>query len=213
MPQAQMLTKNYERIIGPVRLGNTIYIGEEYFKNNSFKIISADIVHEQMAHWVAEKAKDDPGLGADAHSLGVSMEKIVAANKALDQDVLDSERSARIIPPNNAPGGIDFRRINFTPKPMPNITDRNIQLDISSRAFDEVAKKELSEINRLVKAKIIPSSQRIKECLQKTKALDRQVCFKQLNNSLAEIFMLEEEYQQPSDNSFVNLLQLVVSNN
>jgi hypothetical protein len=116
------------------------------------------------------------------------------------------------VPPGNAPGGIDFRAINFTVKPIPMVVERNSGLNIADQLLDENVKQEITEINRLIKAKIIPSSQRFNECLKRIITSGEGGYFNQLNNSLAEIFMLEEEYSQPSETSFVNLLQTVVLN-
>jgi hypothetical protein len=208
MPEAQMLTKDYQKINGPVRLGNTIFVGSEYLRNGDFKSILADIAHEQMAQWVA--VKNQPGLNADAHSLAEDLAAVVTANKAVEQSA--PVKPVPIVPPGNAPGGIDFRAINFTVKPIPMVVERNSGLNIADQLLDENVKQEITEINRLIKAKIIPSSQRFNECLKRIITSGEGGYFNQLNNSLAEIFMLEEEYSQPSETSFVNLLQTVVLN-
>jgi hypothetical protein len=105
---------------------------------------------------------------------------------------------------DHALGGIDLRTCTAA---------RNIGLSAAAdELFNDGAEQEMIQINRLIKAKIIPSSERLRECLSRVPASGQERYLKQMNNFLAEIFMLEEEYGQPSETSFVNLLQTVVLN-
>ncbi|MDD5115891.1 MAG: hypothetical protein PHW98_02355 [Candidatus Omnitrophica bacterium] len=71
--------------------------------------------------------------------------------------------------------------------------------------------QEISEINRLIKAGVIPSEERIKECLMKTKDSGQKDYLNRLNDCLAAIFMLEEEYSRSADTAFVDTLRSIVS--
>jgi hypothetical protein len=193
MPEALMLTKSHHKISRPVRLGNRIFVGDGYFteNRNNFFIFLADLAHEQMGQWVA---RNRPDLNPDAHSLAKELAKVVKVAQ------------------DNSPGGIDLRRINFTVKDTPATVEKNIELSAAGELFNPGAEQEMLQINRLIKAKIIPSSERLKECLSKVPVSGQSRYIKQMNNFLAEIFMLEEEYGQPSEVSFINLLQTVVLN-
>jgi len=111
-----------------------------------------------------------------------------------------------------APGGIDLRAIDFTVKQLPAASGESAKMKSGDKFLDTGVEQEISEMNRLIKAKIIPSGERLKECLKKIPASDRVAYFNQLNNCLANIFMLEEEYVQPSEASFVDALKIVVLN-
>ncbi|MFA5275349.1 MAG: HEAT repeat domain-containing protein, partial [Candidatus Omnitrophota bacterium] len=176
-PETQMHTLDGRKINGPVRLGNTIFVGDEYLARNrgDFKKLLADIGHEQMAQWVAESR---PDLNSDAHELGNDLAAVVTAN------------SPSIMPQGNAPGGIDLRVINFTVKHISSGTEKVNEVNTTGISLSNGSGQEITEINRLIRAKIIPSSERLKECLRKIPDSDREAYFNQLNNCLAEIFML-----------------------
>ncbi|MDD5128615.1 MAG: hypothetical protein PHO40_03060 [Candidatus Omnitrophica bacterium] len=154
IPEAQMFTQERLKINSPVKLGNTIFIGDEYLENSDFKTILADIAYEQIAHLsINSETKSEPG----------------------STEIED--------------------KANTTDKPL-----------------DDNLEEEISEINRLIRSGIIPSSERIKECLKKTTTSDQKDYLDQLNNCLAAIFMLEEKYSQPCNTEFVNTLRSVISN-
>jgi len=154
IPEAQMFTREHIKINGPVKLENTIFVGDEYLKNSDFKTILADIAYEQIAH-----------LSIDPET-----------------------------------------------KPVPGSTEKMDKANIADKPLDNSLEQEISEINRLIRSGIIPNSERIKECLKKTTASNQKDYLDQLNNCLAAIFMLEEEYSQPCNTELVNTLRSVVSN-
>jgi CHASE3 domain sensor protein len=210
MPEELMYTKNLKKIKGPVRLDNMIFVGDEHFadylKDTGLFLIN-------MLHEMGQRVSIyRPDLGAEARDLAkdtaaakISSGENIAGETAVPATVYPAEQA-------NDPGGIDLRAINFT------IRNRQMTLsnpgtnpDIKNRIFDnDGVERELIEINRLIKAKIIPNDQRLNDCLQNIPESERVKYTREINNCLAEIFMLEEEYAEPSQASLVNLLQAVV---
>lgn len=80
VPQAQMLTRDNRPINGPVRLGNRIFVGDQYLSQhgNDLGAIIAKLGHEAMAQWIAERR---PDLNQDAHSLALELEQIIAVGE------------------------------------------------------------------------------------------------------------------------------------
>jgi len=115
--------------------------------------------------------------------------------------------------PEESPGGIDLRLINYQSRNIP--VSRGVGNELSPRdqLLDLSVKQEIIQINRLLKAKIIPSGERLSECISKIPVSARRNYAGLINNCLAEIFMLQEEYGQPSEPYFVELLGTVVSSN
>ncbi|GEM_PF-1899710 len=214
VPEALMLTKANDKISHPVRLGNRIFAGDQYFAQNkdNLAVFLADIAHEQMAQWVAGR---HPNLNSGtAHDLAAEMAKVVEVGQGNGQAAAETGTvdAARSLLPGSAPGGIDFRRIDFTVKNMPETGNKKTAAGAGEGAVDAYAEQEMTQINRMIRAKIIPSGERLRECWKSVPASSQQRYIKQINNSLAEIFMLEEEYGKPSENSLVSLLQAVVLN-
>ncbi|MFA6358294.1 MAG: hypothetical protein WCY09_06485 [Candidatus Omnitrophota bacterium] len=200
MPEAQMLTLNYRKINGPIRLGDRIFMGDQYFAQhkNDFLAILADFVHEQMAGWVAQER---PDIDADvAHELAGEAGRIVKVNQNSYPSSADNTRV-------KSPGGIDFRNINFAVRSSGQVMKNDKQL-VSDRlgVSDDYG---VVEINNLLKARIIPSVERLKEYLEKSS--NQTDCLEQVNNWLAESFRLEEEYLTATDSSLIAMLQLVAS--
>ena len=137
----------------------------------------------------------------------------VTQNESLGTQDDTTKPAAIVPPPGNSPGGIDLRSIHYKAMNVPILAGENGVEIISAKPPEENGPdKDLVQINRLIKAKIIPSGERLRECLRKVPASDQEIYNKQINSFLAEIFMLEEEYGRPGETSFVNLLQKVVLN-
>jgi len=213
MPDDVMFTLDGRRFSRPVRLGNRIFVSQTYFDeyNRNFPAFLCDIAHEVMVQWIQMHR---PKSNKDAHKLALSLAAVVEVNLRNQY----SDFRGRLAQPESvistsiAPGGIDLRAINFTVKNIASTAVTTNELNIKNSVLGDGAEQELAEINRLLKAKIIPSSERLKECLRKIPVPNQESYIKQINNCLAEIFMLEEEYAQPSEASFVDLLQTVVLN-
>ncbi|MDD5432433.1 MAG: GNAT family N-acetyltransferase [Candidatus Omnitrophica bacterium] len=71
-------------INGPVRLGNRIFIGDQYLAghNNDLRLILAGLGHEAMAKWVAEMHSEISP--EDAHELARQMEDILRVEQKED---------------------------------------------------------------------------------------------------------------------------------
>jgi len=121
-------------------------------------------------------------------------------------------QSATAIPQSNTPGGIDFRATNFTRRNMASTTAENNEPAIKKSILSDEVEQDLAGITRLIKAKIIPSSDRLRECLNKIPPTDQNKYRQQINNCVTEILMLEEEYSQPSEPFLVDLLQTTALN-
>ena len=212
IPDGYMFTKDFRKINRPVRLGNMVFVGEDYFAkhSNDFSMILADMAHEQMAQWVAQNR---PDLNPEAHSLAEDLAAVVKVTQDNGQNTLPDTlvNSASAMPQKYAPGGIDFRSIDFKAMSISSATEK-ISENTTDKLPSDSAEEELVQINRLIKAKIVPSSERLKDVLRKIPAINQERYIKQINNCLAGIFMLEEEYSQPCEASFIELLQKVVSN-
>ncbi|MFA4988885.1 MAG: hypothetical protein WC572_04720 [Candidatus Omnitrophota bacterium] len=186
MPEALMLTGDSSRICFPVRLGNRIFVGDDYFSEHS----------------------DDPAalLPVAAYEEG---------DENAPYDISRGNAGGAVHPAKNArrlsPGGIDFRSFNFTTVNMPvgGIGTRPIK----RRGADvSCLEKEIRQIDRLLKAKIIPSGERLKECIESIPGSQRKSYAVRMNSLLAEVFMLQEGYAQASDSAYVELLKEIISN-
>jgi hypothetical protein len=133
----------------------------------------------------------------------------------IGQDALDATtaKPTLVTPKRNAPGGIDFRSIDSAIRYKASTAENINKLNTADRSLNDGVEQDILQINRLIKARIIPSSERLKDCLRKAPASNQQGYNNQINNCLAEIFILEEEYAQPCDASFVDVLRKVVLNN
>jgi hypothetical protein len=205
IPQAQMYTSDYRPIRGPVRTGGRILVGDDDWARYLAQPLDffAEMAHEQMAERVAENR---PDLNTDAHNLVKDMAQVVRLQRSDDKADLSSNRQ-------KAPGGIDFREINFTVKQTPGVFGGPTELKTPDEFSAGNIGAEMDEIQRLINARIIPSSERINDLLGSLRQTKEKGRFMRVNNFLAEIFVLEEEYSMPCDNSFVDILQKIVSIN
>ncbi len=212
MPQAQMLTRDGSQITRPVRLGNQIFMGDEYFaaRRNDFQGLLADLAHEQMAQWVAVH---HPEQNAQAHHLAQEMEKIIEVTpRDSSVDVETAPEPETPVALASAPGGIDLRSIAYKVEEISALKDDSGGSPAAASDSGGNPEQDLVQINRLIEARIIPSGERLAECLSKIPAQDQERYVRQINNCLAKIFMLEEEYSTPSQASLVKLLEKVILN-
>jgi len=208
--QAFMNTKDYRPINGPVRLGNRIFVGDKYFArhNNDLRSIIAELGHEAMAEWIAERR---PDLNKEAHQIAQEMEAIFRIER---QSAVSSQAGAPVFQAAPAPqaatqgrmGGIDFRTLPIVTQSMGNLKDimRTVPLGSIQRVN---LTQEWSDIERLVNAGITPSAERIKDYLAAS-------CFKGMLDGDAEkiiscissILRMEEENCCSTDQTLRDIL-------
>ena len=137
-----------------------------------------------------------------------------AGSPATKGGIQDASQNSLSINPatEKEPGGIDFRALPIVTQPVgaaspltlnpPALTLKNVNLE-----------KEWSEIQRMLNAGIIPSSQRIKEYLQSccTKQEDITQEIDKVLSCIADILRLEEERCQPTEAALKELLVLLES--
>ncbi|MBU1727571.1 MAG: GNAT family N-acetyltransferase, partial [Candidatus Omnitrophica bacterium] len=76
-----MLNQDNKPIQGLVRLGNQIFIGEDYLRrnNNDWLQVLTKLGHEGMSKWIAE---DHPDIGEkEAHELAKQLEEVIRLNR------------------------------------------------------------------------------------------------------------------------------------
>jgi len=106
------------------------------------------------------------------------------------------------------PGGIDFRSLPIITQPMPGIAGGLPQKDISALQLDP----QWQEIQRMLASGIIPSGERLKECLKShcTKE-DMQPEINNILSCIADIFRLEEDKATSTDPALRKFLVLLES--
>ena len=178
------------------------------------ELIAEQQTHEQAAKEALAKAQEEAEAIA---KIKEELSKLTAQREPSASSPVRSFGSGRQ-PLQNRPdlengnnlGGIDFRNIQPVINRVANFKTV-IQDSLIQYKFDPIVSEQESEkINKLIKAKIIPSAERLKEYLETAPGPDNyDNCFKQVNNWLAESFRLEEEYLKPADTSMVAMLQLI----
>jgi hypothetical protein len=100
VPQAQMLTRDNVPINGPVRLGNKIFVGDQYLSQhgNDLGVIIAKLGHEAMAQWIAERR---PDLNQDAHQIALEMETILKVDQGQQAEAGAEKRERSVASPIN----------------------------------------------------------------------------------------------------------------
>jgi hypothetical protein len=107
-----------------------------------------------------------------------------------------------------AVGGIDFRNLKTV-----NGNDRN-KAPIFEITDGETRDEQWQEINRLIKARITPSLNRIVDYLE-SDAREEMAAKKRINNvraGIADILRMEEEAVLSADSDFEELLELIENN-
>ncbi|MDD5130748.1 MAG: hypothetical protein PHS66_06875 [Candidatus Omnitrophica bacterium] len=209
MPEVFMITKDYRKIDRPLRLGNMVFVGDKYLAehNNDFIAFLAGVAPEAAVRGVIN-TPEDIKQNTDNSMQDSALTTSIPQERSLNEHAAESVAAGQ---QKNYPGGIDLRAINLT---VQNIPGALVRMNSADRVdfFGGNVEQEIMQINKLIEAKIIPNGERLKECLRKTSLSNQGAYAKQINNCLAEIFMLEEEYSAPSEASLVDLLQTVVSN-
>ena len=236
--QPFMHTINGRLINGPVRLGNRIFVGDEYFAqhNNDLRSILAEIGHEAMAQWVAERR---PDLTADiAHELARQMEDIFRVERGNTpstdsaklikdgttsvspkftpehKDRVDDSVSSPTMPQTGRRlGGIDFRNLPIVTQAISNL-NTNINSSSVNRLNNLNLNTEWRDIENLVNSGITPSAERIKEYIQAScykENMDKDI--DKVISCISDILRIEEESYSPTDPTLKDILVVLDSAN
>jgi hypothetical protein len=222
--QPFMHTISGRPINGPVRIGNRIFAGDEYFAghNNDLRSILVELGHEAMAQWVAEMS---PELTAeDAHGLASQMQDIFriegkSNSPANPQSSKNTSGSSSLPNSDSIPdtkgrfGGIDFRSLPIVTQAVGNL-NANISSSSINRLSNLNLNSEWREIENLVNSGITPSAERIKEYVQAScyrGSVDRDI--DKVISCISDILRLEEEHYSPTEPTLKDILVVLDSAN
>ena len=151
---------------------------------------------------------DDPGKYT---SISEDFRVLMQERGVLSSSPLEQKTKIQQLMPTADKGGIDFRGLPITVQPML-ATGKSVDLSFNPNLVNFNLNKEWAEIENMLKAGIVPSSERIKEYLQsccQKKEISQEV--DKILACIADILRLQEERVVSTDLSLKEMLALLES--